>query len=168
MLTYDGSQIHPEYVTGHRPRSRKSTIHWVDFHRPPRKHIALWKGCINLYVRPRVPVLYTSWDTRTKPHYNTTFYKSTRTGKLYEKVLHERYNIHDAIRNQPGSRTTTFHITNSEAELSNVILQSLEPIDVAQSKHHITILCSSGINQHGCHTIPAVQNKYSFYRKLPK
>jgi hypothetical protein len=95
-------------------------------------------------------------------------HQSTRTGKLYEKVLHERYNIHDAIRNQPGSRTTTFHITNSEAELGNDILQSLAPIDVAQSKHHITILCSSNINQHGCHTIPAVQNKYSFYRKLPK
>jgi hypothetical protein len=130
--------------------------------------MALWIEYIKLYVQPRVPMLYTSWDKSTSPHYNTSFYRSLKTGRLYEKVFHARYNIHEAIRNQPGSRTTTFHTISLESTIDADILRSLEPVDVTHSKHNIKILCISNINKHGQRDISNVQSKYSWYRKLPK
>jgi hypothetical protein len=96
LITYDGLKIHPEYISGQRPTSRKSTIHWVDFHKPPRKYMAIWKEYITKYVQPRLPILLTSWNPKAPPHYNTTYYLSLRTGKLYGKVHNGRYHMHEA------------------------------------------------------------------------
>ena len=37
LLTYDLTQIHPDLLAGNRVSSRKSTIYWVNFPRPPKK-----------------------------------------------------------------------------------------------------------------------------------
>jgi hypothetical protein len=167
LITYDGSKIHPEYISGQRPTSRKSTMHWVDFHKPPRKYMAIWKEYMMKYVQPRLPILLTSWNPKAPPHYNTTYYLSLRTGKLYGKVHNGRFHMHEASRTQPGSRTTTFHPTYSETDICSDTENSLKPVDVAHSNQQITILCFSNINNHKGH-LTSIQYNYSFYRKLPK
>jgi hypothetical protein len=168
LITYDGSQVHPEYTSGVHPTSRTSTVHWVTFHKPSRKHMTLWNEYINIYVRPRITVSNTSWNTRTKPHYNTTYYLCSRNGKLYEKVTNNEYKMYEALRSQHGSRTTTFHNTPVETYITNETQEYLQPVDVTHSKHHIIILCTIKINDHGSPSITSIHSKYSFYRKLPK
>jgi hypothetical protein len=168
LIAYDGSQVHPEYFSSRRPQSRVSTIHWVNFHKPSRKHMALWNEYLNIYVRPRINASNISWNVKSKPHYNTKYFLCHRTGKLFEKVNIDKYNIYEAIRGQPGSRTTTFHNTPSSTLTNPDTKRSLQPVEVTHSQHQLTIICPSNINNHGPQSTTSIQNKYSFYRRLPK
>jgi hypothetical protein len=149
LIAYDGSQVNPECSSSRRPQCRVFTIHWVNFHKPSRKHMVLWNGYINIYIQPCINASNISWNTKSKPHYNTNHFLCHRTGKLLEKVNIDTYNVYEAIRGQPGSRTTTFHITPSSTITNHDTNKSLQPVEVTHSQHHVTILCPSNINNHG-------------------
>jgi hypothetical protein len=168
LLTYDGTQIHPEYTSGNRPSSRVSVIHWVNFNKPPRNYLKLWNDYLNHYVQPRIPNLNFSWNTKVSPHYNTSYHISTRNGKLYFNTSSNEYRVHEASRNQPGYKNTIFNISFSEMHLDDDFKASLQPVDVTHHNQQISILCKSSINNHGIKNTEPIQNKYSFYRKLPK
>jgi hypothetical protein len=82
LLTYDGSQVHPNFTSGHRLKSRHSTIMWVVFNKPPKKHFEVWNTYITNYVQPRIKTLSVNWNKHVAPHYNPTYYLSTRNGIL--------------------------------------------------------------------------------------
>jgi hypothetical protein len=130
--------------------------------------MALWNEYINIYVRPRINVSNISWNTKSKPHYNTTYFLCHQTGKLLEKVNTDNYNTYEAIRSQPGSRTTKFHNTPSSTMTNPDTNSSLQPVDVTHLQNQVKIICPSNINNHGPQTTTSIQNKYSFYRRLPK
>lgn len=168
LLTYDCSQVHPEFTSGHRLQSRKSMIMWVNFNKPSKKHFNVWNRYIKQYVQPRLNNLTFNWYKKVQPHYNSTYFLSTRTGKLYYKSPQNTFYMHDATKHQPGGRTTIFKETCSETLISDDILQDLHPMDVYNCKQRIKILCTSNINQHGQQSETSTASKYSWYRKLPK
>ncbi len=69
LITYDGSQIHPDLLLGSRIASRKSTIYWIDFPKPPKKDLALWQAFLNMYIKPLLSSKIIRWDTNSTPHY---------------------------------------------------------------------------------------------------
>ncbi len=84
ILTYDGKLVHPEIARGHRVISRKSTIHWVDFPKPPKNDAALWTSFLENFITPIVSNNSMQWDTHTNPTYRTTFMQSIIDGCIYD------------------------------------------------------------------------------------
>ncbi len=66
-------QIHPELEKGKRVMSRNSTIHWVEFPKPPKKDAALWVSFMETHIRPFSAEEPIRWYQETSPTYNTTF-----------------------------------------------------------------------------------------------
>jgi hypothetical protein len=52
IITYDGHPIHPNIMRSERILSRHSTIYWVDFKRPPKKHLTIWRAFLTEHVTP--------------------------------------------------------------------------------------------------------------------
>jgi hypothetical protein len=168
LITYDGSQVHPEYTSNNRVKSRRSTIHWVNFKKPPKKYLKLWNEYITRYVAPRIPTNITKWNRNISPHYQNTYYLSTRTGRIYHQISSDTYQMHEATLRQPGNKNTIFQSQFTVTQITPEIRSSLQSIDVTHSNQRIKLLCHSQINEHGPKAYDPPQNKYHYYRTLPK
>jgi hypothetical protein len=154
LITYDGTQIHPDYTSNNRVQSRKSLIHWVDFNKPSKKNFTLWNEYISMYVAPRIKNNIIKWNRDTNPHYNNTYYTLSYNGRLYHQMSPDTYHIHEATHLQPMNRNSVFHIKSNITQPNTDEISYLRPVDVTHSKQHIKILCYSDINSHG--TKPAI------------
>jgi hypothetical protein len=147
MITYDGESIHPEILRGERIIGRHSTTFWVDFPKPPKRYMKLWKDFLTNYITPMLHTINIQWYRDAKPNYSTTFYVSTIDNRLYQAIT-EGYLVYDP----KGSRQTVpagkygKHARYSYPDPN--ILSSLRAVDVAHDPKHITIICSSAINTH--------------------
>jgi hypothetical protein len=67
LLTYTGHQIHPEIEKGKRISSRVSTIHLVEFPKPPGKDNVLWTSFIDTHIKPILQRTKIVWDSASTP-----------------------------------------------------------------------------------------------------
>jgi hypothetical protein len=146
LLTYDRKQIHPEFTCGKRVLSRTSTIHWVDFPKPPKKDATLWISFLNTHGKP-ITTRPIEWDPSSSPTYRTKFMASTTTDKLYQ------YSDQGILQYKPKqtrrrTKYHTFHKTFTEITLTNELRESLFHVEVCNRSNDIQILCESRINTH--------------------
>lgn len=64
-LTYNGKQLHPRILTGHCITSCRSTLHWVNFPKPPKKVFILWQEFVTTCLTPLHTTCIIQWDTTT-------------------------------------------------------------------------------------------------------
>jgi hypothetical protein len=111
VLTYDDKQLHPEIARGRRVASRTSTIHWVDFPKPPRKDAVLWASFLETHITPNINRHPLEWDSNAAPTYRTMLMTSTLDGCLYQcqSPDYQQYQIKATRRRQ---QYPTYHITS--------------------------------------------------------
>jgi hypothetical protein len=168
LLTYDGLQIHPDIARGKRVSSRTSTIHWVDFPKPPKKDAALWISFMQTHISPFTTVNPIKWDRTAPPTYRTTFMTSLVTDKLYS-YSNDRIVQFEPKNTRRRTQYRTFHKNYIEVELTPDVLASLAPVQVHQRSNDIQILCDSNINIHNIQMAHNTSNHdlTSLYSRLP-
>ncbi len=168
VLTYDGKQVHPELARGRQVASRTSTIHWVDFPKPPKKDMTLWTSFIETYITPIIDGNPIQWDLNTTPTYRTSFLKSTLDGCLYQHQS-DGFSLHHIKTTRQRQQYPTYHLTSESVTLTAEVLASLVPVEVTHRSNDIQVLCQSGINLHNNldHTSTSTDLR-SLHSRLPK
>ena len=62
LLIYNTTEIHPAYLTGHIPTSRRSPMLWPNLPRPPKQYWSLWLSFLHAHIIPRIQTTRLSWD----------------------------------------------------------------------------------------------------------
>ncbi len=83
-LTYDDKRVHPEIAQGHCIISRVSTIHWVDFPKPPKKDAALWRSIVETQIQLLIEEITITWHIPASPIHRTIFMLLTMNNYLYQ------------------------------------------------------------------------------------
>jgi hypothetical protein len=168
ILTYDGTQIHPELAKGKRVSSRMSTIHWVEFPKPPKKDAALWIAFIDTHIKPLAGTIPIRWNGDSFPTYRTTFMKSSLTDKLYQRSEHGLLQ-YDIKRTRRRTIYPTFQKDSIIIDPDTELYGSFIDVDTHCRHNDIQILCESNINSRNKQTPPDPNNDLkSLYYKLPK
>jgi hypothetical protein len=147
LLTYDGSQIHPELARGSRVSSRASTIHWVDFPKPPKKDAQLWITFLTTYIKPYIESKSIQWNQYSSPNYQTIFCHSTNTDKLYQFSAQGVLQFEPKITRR-WTGHCTFHKNYIEIIPTDILRESFINVEVTFQSNDIQILCESKINTH--------------------
>jgi hypothetical protein len=167
LFTYDGKQIHPELARGQRASSRVSTIHWVDFPKPPRKDNTLWISFLNTHIKPLTTTISLSWNHSSTPTYRTTFMKSNTTDKLYQLTTQGLLQFEPKLTKR-RSQYQSFHKDHIEIDINDTLLESLTSVEVHCRSSDIQILCESHINSHNARPtdIDTDTDLHSLYSRL--
>jgi hypothetical protein len=168
LLTYDGKQVHPELARGQRVISRISTIHWVEFPKPPKKDATLWRSFITDIIIPYINSNTIAWSKDVTPTYHTTFMISSTDNSLYQ-LTNTGYKIYQTKQYRKRPKYLTYNASPDDADPDPSILDTLQNVDVTHRSNDIQMLCHSDINRHGT-PIPNenISDLQSLYSNLPK
>jgi hypothetical protein len=86
IISYDGLSIHPNILAGERPPSRSSNKFWVEFRRPPKKYISLWKTFLETHILPIIRLTRIHWYTASSTNYTHSFFHSAIDNNLYQAI----------------------------------------------------------------------------------
>jgi len=84
LLLHDTTTIHPSYLMGERPPSRKSSLLWPTPDRPPKHYWKLWGAFLKLHVIPNMGPIQTPWPPRVNHRFTPLFFKHSETPHLYK------------------------------------------------------------------------------------
>jgi hypothetical protein len=167
LLCYNGTQIHPNFLMGQRIPSRKSTLFWADFPKPPKQYISLWRDFLLTFLTPMLQGKIIKWNTESRPHYNTTYYYSPLDNHLYEKINHT-YRCYTPRVYKRSQKTPRFDRSGKTCTPSPDIIESLKEINAIHYKTVIQLHGESNINNHAKpQHYPNVSNFSHLYHQLP-
>lgn len=86
IITYDGHTIYPNIMRGECALSRHSSIYWVDFRRPPKKHLVIWQIFLKEHIILLIDHMTIQWHPHIKPNFTHTFSHSTHDNLLYQSM----------------------------------------------------------------------------------
>lgn len=166
IITYDGQTIHPNIMRGERILSRHSTIYWVDFKRPPKKHLTIWQNFLTEHVTPLLKRAAIQWYTHITPNFKHTFFHSSHDNKLYQS-LPEGYLVY-APKQKSAINNNTYYTSTMLSFPDQTIITSLQAVEVFHEPKLIMILGRTDINTHGLKTSTANNNTLQdLYDALP-
>jgi hypothetical protein len=152
---------------GIRPPSRQSLYHWVNFPKPPKKDMILWKEFVVQYLQPLVTNNIIRWSTDSTPHYKTTHMISSINHNLYT-CNSNGYTKFPPRQYKRQLNLQRYQVQGEHTTPPPEIISSLTPVDVAHFKTYIQLLCPSKINDHRKESPnPSDTDFHGRYKTLP-
>ncbi len=167
ILQYDLKAVHTDIKRGDRIHSRRSSIFWVNFQRPPKKAKKVWEHFITTYIEPSLLTLQLRWDTTAKPNYLNKYFISSSDNRLY--FINDGTNSYHLLIGNTGRNGPSYYLTPTLLSPTCPLPENLQPVDVCTRSSHITILCTNNTNSHGPATPNGNQTQLLIiYERLPK
>ncbi len=148
IITYDGHTIHPNIMRGERILSRHSSIYWVDFRHPPKKHLVIWQIFLKEHIILLIDHMTIQWYPHIKPNFTHTFSHSTHDNLFYQSMP-EGYLVYSPKKQPASTNVPTYHTHTMLSFPDQNILSSLQAVDVSHEPKQIKILGQTDINTHG-------------------
>jgi hypothetical protein len=83
LLLFNLNSIHPSYIEGVIPPSRKSLLLWLDVGRPPKHYWQLWSAFLQSHIIPFITNLHIHWPANPPFRLTPIHFKHSQSRHLY-------------------------------------------------------------------------------------
>jgi hypothetical protein len=116
--------------------SCNSTIYWVDFRRPLKKHLAIWQTILKDHIIPILDRTAIQWYPHLKPTFMHTFFHSIHDNQLHQYIP-EGYLVYLPKRQSASNTVLTYQSHTTLSFPDQHILSSLQVAEVSHDPEQI-------------------------------